>query len=34
VEADAREALGDRWSTLLDRGRELPVADAVRRVTG
>ena len=34
VEADAQEALGDRWSTLLDRGRELPVADAVRRVTG
>jgi hypothetical protein len=34
VESDAQEALGDRWSTLTDRGRELPVADAVKRVTG
>ena len=24
VEADAQEALGDRWSTLLDRGRRAP----------
>jgi hypothetical protein len=34
VEAEAKEALGDRWPTLLDRGRELTVGDAVRRVTG
>ena len=34
VESDAQEALGDRWSTLTDRGREIPVADAVKRVTG
>lgn len=34
VEAEAQEALGDRWPTLLGRGRELTVGDAVRRVTG